>query len=335
MRRAITRCVLATALVALGACGAAKTGAKSPAPAKTEALAHESELLKLKLTPEAVRRLDIVSTPVVSGALPRSRTLPGEVIPAALGAAGYAAFPSAPGGDLAELARRQIEADGEVRRAGVQAETARLELARTERLLAEDAASVRERDRAREQLEIARSTLQAAQARRSLLGPAAQSAQAQRTLWVRAAVHAAELASLDPTAPATVRELGADGSAPIPARPVNAPPSADVRAASVDLYYAIANPGGRLRVGQRVAVAAPLRTRGSGLVVPWSAVLHDINGGEWVYERTAPTEFVRRRVQVADVSGGLASLASGPKLGAQVVVQGAAELFGTEFGVGK
>ena len=64
-------------------------------------------------------------------------------------------------------------------------------------------------------------------------------------------------------------------------------------------------------------------------------MLHDIHGGQWVYEMTGPTTFVRRRVQVARVVGADAVLASGPAVGAKIVTDGSAELFGIEFGPGK
>ena len=80
-----------------------------------------------------------------------------------------------------------------------------------------------------------------------------------------------------------------------------------------------------------------LYERGSeeSLVVPWSAVMHDINGGTWVYENIAPQQYARRRVDVRRVVDGRAVLARGPAIGAKVVTAGAAEIFGTEFGTGK
>jgi hypothetical protein len=71
------------------------------------------------------------------------------------------------------------------------------------------------------------------------------------------------------------------------------------------------------------------------LVVPWSAVIHDINGGTWVYEQTAPHTYSRRRIEVLYVRDRVAALRRGPAVGNSVVKTGAAELFGTEFGVGK
>lgn len=90
------------------------------------------------------------------------------------------------------------------------------------------------------------------------------------------------------------------------------------------------------RAGERVAVEILLRDSASEhLVVPFNAVLHDIHGGQWVYEAIAPHTYTRRRVQVSRLAGGDAVLASGPAVGSKVVTDGSAELFGTEFMTGK
>jgi RND family efflux transporter MFP subunit len=155
-------------------------------------------------------------------------------------------------------------------------------------------------------------------------------------LWVRVPVYVGDLAGIDAGRPARVRSYGdAPGAPPRPARPVTGPPSADAAAATSDLYYQIANPGAALRPGHRVEVALPLRQSEKALVVPWSAVVYDVHGGAWVYESVAPRVFSRRRVEVRRVEGELAVLSSGPAVGAAVVVQGTAELFGTELGSGK
>jgi hypothetical protein len=78
----------------------------------------------------------------------------------------------------------------------------------------------------------------------------------------------------------------------------------------------------------------PVRSRLVGgkrmTVVPYSAVVYDANGGAWVYVRIAPLVFARHRVAVTTIKGGRAALASGPRVGAQVVEVGATELFGSE-----
>ena len=167
---------------------------------------------------------------------------------------------------------------------------------------------------------------------------------AQR-LWIRVPVYVGDLPEIATEAEVRIGVPGeTSGVAGKTARSVAAPPSGDIVTATVDLYYEPVAPEPRgaqgakekpLAPGQRVAVVLPLRGHEGSLVVPWSSVVHDSQGGTWVYERIAPQTFVRRRVQVRFVVGGLASLAEGPKPGAAVVSEGTAELFGTEFGVGK
>jgi multidrug efflux pump subunit AcrA (membrane-fusion protein) len=106
-------------------------------------------------------------------------------------------------------------------------------------------------------------------------------------------------------------------------------------ATSIDLYFELDNPNQTLTPGQRMAVVLPTASTDKSSVVPQSAVLYDVSGGSWVYENTAPQTFVRRRVEVRDFVEGVAVLTRGPASGAKIVTDGAAELFGTEFGAGK
>lgn len=155
-------------------------------------------------------------------------------------------------------------------------------------------------------------------------------------LWVRVPLYAGDIASIVPGANATVQSL-TDASATSTttiATPVAAPPSASANAASVDLFYSVR--GATFRPGERVNVV--LNTKGAsqrGLSVPISAVVRDMSGGSWVYTPTDSLTYSRRRVEIASVQGGRAILARGPAPGTRVVIAGAAELFGTEFGVGK
>jgi RND family efflux transporter MFP subunit len=155
-------------------------------------------------------------------------------------------------------------------------------------------------------------------------------------LWVRVPVYVGDLAAIEPGALAAVRGLqDAPSAPPRSAKPVPAPPSADPGTASADLFFELQNRDGVYRPGHRVSVTLALRESEESLVVPWSAVIHDVNGGAWVYESRPPTVFLRRRVEVRHVIGDLAVLANGPPAGTSVVRTGAFELFGTEFGTGK
>jgi cobalt-zinc-cadmium efflux system membrane fusion protein len=158
-------------------------------------------------------------------------------------------------------------------------------------------------------------------------------------LWVRVPVYVGDLAGVQVGQPVEVQPLGSEAAVGVrSAEPVAAPPSANPEAASSDLIFKLDNSQGGFRPGQRVRVALPLTGGEEGLVIPWSAVVHDIHGGTWVYERAPGRVYTRRRVEVRHVLGGddpLAVLGRGPSAGTPVVAVGAAELFGTEFGIGK
>ena len=155
-------------------------------------------------------------------------------------------------------------------------------------------------------------------------------------LWIRVPVYVGESAEIAIDRPAEVGDLAyRPGQSLIKAQPVSAPPTATALASTVDLYYQLPNPDIKLRPSQRVSVQLPLVGDNEERVVPWSAVVQDIHGGNWVYEQTGEHKFVRRRIQVKRVSDSWAILDRGPTVGTAIVVTGVAELFGTEFGLGK
>lgn len=302
----------------------------SPPPAHAELIASESELLKLTLTPRARQRLGIVVQPVGGGSARQARQVSGEIVVPPTAAGGV---PTNSLTNLAQVGSQQAIADGEVARTEAQARLARIALTRAEALVREEAGSVRARDEAAAGLAAAQAALGAARRQRRLLGPAVAALGDQSVLWVRASVFASDVGAVVRGAEAVVRPLGAPGRGQARgARPVQAPPSADSAAGTVDLYYAVGNRDRQFRVGQRVAVELPLAGRTAGLSVPSSAIVRDIYGGEWVYRMTSKDAFVRQRIEVVSESGGQALLARGLEPGAQVVTVGAAELFGTEFG---
>ncbi|MBX3170453.1 MAG: HlyD family efflux transporter periplasmic adaptor subunit [Candidatus Eremiobacteraeota bacterium] len=145
-----------------------------------------------------------------------------------------------------------------------------------------------------------------------------------KTLWLRVRIPQAEAAEIERGQPATL-----PGGRQ--AQPTKGAPTGDQLTSSLDLYFQLQNYG--LNPDQRVEVWLPLKGSGQHLVVPSAAILYDIYGGSWVYARTQSHEYHRERVLVDhSTDDGLAVLAKGPAVGTTVVVNGAAELFGVEFG---
>jgi hypothetical protein len=156
-------------------------------------------------------------------------------------------------------------------------------------------------------------------------------------LWVEVPVYVGDVERIDRSAAASLRSLGG-GTSPklVSATPVSAPPIGDAATATARLFYEFDNAEQRFSPGQRVAVDLPVVGQSEPrLVAPYAAVVHDVLGGSWVYVARAPTEFERVRVEVERIQGDRAVLSRGPKAGTLLVTDGAAEIFGTEFGAGK
>jgi len=303
--------------------------AKPAAPAKVEAVAHEADLLRLTLTPQAQQRLGIRVVRIGDGSAARTRETSGEVVVPPSSAGGV---PTGSTSNIAQIGASQATADGEVARTEALVRLARIALARADALVREEAGSVRARDEAAAGLATARAAAEAAHAQRRLLGPSVVAMSSQAILWVRVPVFGTDVGGVERGRPAIVRPLGNATASPRSAPAVQAPPSANATAGTVDLYFALDNRDRAYRVGQRVAVALPLGGTEAGLTVPTAAIVRDIYGGEWVYRRAAPNTYVRQRIEVANVAGDRALLSRGLERGAEVVTDGAAELFGTEFG---
>lgn len=272
----------------------------------------------------------------------------------------------------ASLVAAQIVAEGEVQQSEAQVEAAQIALDRANKLFRDKVGSERDVDNALAVLDLAQETLQAAQTRRDQLQRFNLEAESGtvaavpiavpqdgivRTvscsvgqmvstgaplfevvrlsqLWVRVPLYPGLRRQVPDDAQVLVRELGADVKH-VSARPIAAPPSADPIAATVDLYFEIDNSDARFRPGERVEVLLPIGGQQESIVVPRGAILRDIHGVAWVYVQSAPEQFHRQRVEVHYTTEKMAVLSQGPEVGTAVVVDGAAELFGTEFGAGK
>ena len=188
-------------------------------------------------------------------------------------------------------------------------------------------------DEAKATLQLAEAAMTTAKAQRDLLGSPVGQGGAKRA-WVRVAIYSGEASLLDDKAPASIRSLVSTSKAQS-AKPVTGPPTANALTNTIDWYYEL--PADTpLRAGERAAVEIPAAdSKQESLVIPFNAVLHDIHGGQWVYAKTGEHSYTRKRIQVARLSGANAVLSSGPAAGTQIVTDGSAELFGTEFMTGK
>jgi multidrug resistance efflux pump len=266
-----------------------------------------------------------------------------------------------------------VDAESQIKTAEVQVKAAMVALDRAKQLIAANAGSGKTLTDAQAAMDTAQKTLEAATARRDLLSRVVQGKEEagamslnieaplsgmirnvyasdeivpsgaalfevidSRAVWIRVPVYAGELDEVDFDKPA---KLGMLGSRPDELKTIAVPirvlPTATAANATRDLIYQTENINDAWTPGQRVQVAVEQKAEEPRPVIAWGAIVFDINGGAWVYEQTAARQYVRRRVEVLRVDDGKAILATAPPVGATIVTQGVAELFGKEMGFGK
>jgi cobalt-zinc-cadmium efflux system membrane fusion protein len=271
------------------------------------------------------------------------------------------------------LATAKVDAEGQVESAQATYDGAKIALDRAKRLLRSEAGSRKAVEDAQTAYDVAKKILDAATSRRAMLQKVAAHPDKETAspltieapdsgvlrnvsalpgqnvhggaslfevinldhVWVRVPVYVGEVGAVDADVAASVFALNSrPGTAGQSAEPTKAPPSANAAAGTVDLFYTMSNAHG-YSPGQRIGVSLTLKGEADSLTVPWAAVLFDVYGGAWVYEKTGERTFARQRVVVQYVRDGTAVLRSGPKVGTTVVTAGPAELFGAETGFSK
>jgi len=120
------------------------------------------------------------------------------------------------------------------------------------------------------------------------------------------------------------------------AEPSAMSPLGTVEDAARPLFYNLPAETPGLAGPGRVLVELALSDGGAARkVVPYASLLYDIEGGTWIYTSPEPLVFVRHPVQVDYIDNEWAVLNDGPPAGTDVVLIGVAELYGTEFKIGK
>ncbi|MCG3136483.1 MAG: hypothetical protein HJJLKODD_00317 [Phycisphaerae bacterium] len=266
-----------------------------------------------------------------------------------------------------------IDAQGQVAHAQVRADAAQVKVERADKLKEENAGSVKAAEEARAELDLARADLNSAQSRLQVLkssmdATAADSAtvielkspldgilqslpacpgQVVATgisvaevintdrMWIRVPVYAGDSKHFNFQNGVSIQKLGSDINTILGnAKQISGPLTANFNASTINVYFELDNSQAQLRPGESVGAIIPTLTEKTSLVVPWSAIVFDIYGNSWVYEVIGANQYSRSRIEIEYVLNDQAVLSRGPKPNTQVVTIGAAELFGTEFGVG-
>ena len=140
-----------------------------------------------------------------------------------------------------------------------------------------------------------------------------------------------------PLSGAIANTLSLDGKVRrIKALPLKRPTDSGLYAVPGTIHYEVS--GADHGLANRQLVFVELALSGDGekrKVIPYAAVLYDAKGNTWVYTNPEELVFIRKPIQIDTIVGDEAFLVDGPPVGAAVVTVGGAELYGTEFGVGK
>ncbi|TFH50189.1 MAG: hypothetical protein E4H01_02830 [Lysobacterales bacterium] len=115
------------------------------------------------------------------------------------------------------------------------------------------------------------------------------------------------------------------------ATPSDMAPIEDVKRTMLSLFYVVPEGDHGLNVNDRMRVE--LQLAGSDKerkVTPYSSLYYDGKGEPWVYVQKKPLVYERQRVEVERIVGEQVVLKDGPPVGTDVVIVGAALLYGAE-----
>ena len=122
----------------------------------------------------------------------------------------------------------------------------------------------------------------------------------------------------------------------IKALPLKKPTESGLYAVPGTIHYQVTSADHGLVNRQLVFVELALSGDGERRkIIPYAAVLYDAKGQTWVYTNPEQLVFTRQPIHIDTIMGDEAFLVDGPPVGTAVVTVGGAELYGTEFGVGK
>jgi hypothetical protein len=87
----------------------------------------------------------------------------------------------------------------------------------------------------------------------------------------------------------------------------------------------------RLGVATEAVRQAP---GGTGLEIPFTAVVYDAEGATWTFTNPSGHTYIREPIAITSIKGDRVLLSSGPAVGVLVVTVGVAELVGAEAELG-
>ena len=243
---------------------------------------------------------------------------------------------------LSDLHNSYVNAQAQLGMARARLHQSQLAYRRAEHLLAAQADSVAARDTAEAQYRVDQATILAAQAQLQTLAANAQQnwgavlgasivkgdeifarLASRRSVLVQASLSPGPVLAHPPASATVQLENGTRLSAAY----LSDAPKADPHIQGASYFYVVSASAGLLP-NMNVVAWLPSGDSRAGASVPSSAIVW-WQGAAWIYQRTTPTQFVRRALSNDALAGGFA--ATGLPDGALIVVRGAQVLLSEEF----
>ena len=128
--------------------------------------------------------------------------------------------------------------------------------------------------------------------------------------------------------------LAACGQTPSAAASKVAPAMVETGAEGINRLKLTEKAAQRLNI-QTAPVREELVDGAQRKIIPYAAVLYDLQGKTWAYTSPETLTFVRQAITIDHIDGDRVILADGPPAGTAIVTLGVAELYGTDTGIGK
>ncbi|MGE0440103.1 MAG: efflux RND transporter periplasmic adaptor subunit [Gemmatimonadales bacterium] len=139
-------------------------------------------------------------------------------------------------------------------------------------------------------------------------------------VWVRALVPGTVIGQVNRRQPATIRVDGSDLTVAT-SPPAAVSPRIDPETRAVEITYPVANRDGAIPIGATVRVLVPRAGRGSGVIVPASAIF-EFDGRPYCFVQISGESFEQRPVAIAARDASRALITDGVRAGERVVTGG-------------
>jgi len=300
-------------------------------PSKVSNPVAEAALNTIRISPEGEKSLRLKLARVTAENVVIESLYPAKILPY-VGSAGELVISDETFTPTSKhaITQKQIAADEKIAVQKAKLEEAKKSLARAEKLAGEKISSQREVEQQQALVATAQASLDAAIKERRFLGIDSD------TFAAVVKIYANDISNIDTQA--DVRIVDPNGAAKnIDLVAIPSGVKSYSEGSVVNLIYKLQTQGIPKNVSAGQSAGALVKTKDSGrfLCVPGNSIIADIYGNDYVYVKVAENTYARKRVEVKQRLGNKAVISKGLKGDEEVITDGAAEVFGAEFGFGK